>query len=358
MKSLTLAEIVERFGCVIHEHSGAGNPALLTGISTLSAATSTQITFFNNPRYLAEALVTRAGVVLCGANEAKQLLTESRQSSNNAFSSIILVCRNPYATFARVSQFFFEPAHATHGVSPQAYIDVTAVIDETASVFPFVYVGPGARIGARTVLYPGSFIGAAAVLGDDCLVHPNAVVREGCRLGDRCILNPGAVIGGDGFGFAPDGAENVKIPQVGGVALGNDVEVGSNSSVDRGAMLDTIIGEQTKIDSLVQIGHNAVVGKACFLAAGTGVGGSSHIGNRVTLAGQVGVVGHIKIADNITILAQAGVTKSLQEPGVYSGFPARPNREQLSFDASLVRIVKEYREAKASRRETIKSEEN
>lgn len=358
MKSLTLAEIVERFGCIIHEHSEAGNPALLTGISTLSAATSAQITFFNNPRYLADALATRAGVVLCGTNEAKQLLAESWQSANSTFSPIILVCRNPYATFARVSQFFFEPMHAAHGMSPQAFIDATAIIDETASVFPFVYVGPGARIGARTVLYPGSFVGAAAILGDDCLVHPNAVVREGCRLGDRCILNPGAVIGGDGFGFAPDGVQNVKIPQVGGVALGNDVEVGSNSSVDRGAMLDTVVGEQTKIDSLVQIGHNAVVGKACFLAAGTAVGGSAHLGNRVTLAGQVGVVGHIKIADNITVMAQAGVTKSLQEPGFYVGFPARPNREQLSFDASLVRIVKEYKESKASRREMIKSEEN
>ncbi|MEN9529514.1 MAG: hypothetical protein RI932_1387 [Pseudomonadota bacterium] len=356
MKSLTLAEIVERFGCVVHELSGAAAPEPLTGISTLSSAESRQISFLTNSRYFDDALTSKAGAILCSAQDAQQLVSRALEKGATKVNNTLLVCRNPYATFARLSQFFFEPRHEQHGRAALSYVDATAVVHESANVFPFVYVGPGARIGARSVLYPGSFVGAAAVIGDDCLLHPNAVVREGCQLGDRCILNPGAVVGGDGFGFAPDGAENVKIPQTGGVVLGCDVELGSNSSVDRGAMFDTLIGEQTKIDSLVQVGHNAVVGRACFLAAGTGIAGSSQIGNRVTLAGQVGVAGHLKIADNITVLAQAGVTRNLEEAGVYSGFPARPNREQLSFDASLTRMVKEYNEKRRARLQ--KSETN
>ncbi|MBM3381249.1 MAG: UDP-3-O-(3-hydroxymyristoyl)glucosamine N-acyltransferase [Betaproteobacteria bacterium] len=355
MKSLTLAELVERFGCVVHECSGVAASEPLTGISTLSSAESRQISFLTNSRYFEDALTSKAGAILCSAHDAQQLAARALQSGATEVNKTLLVCRNPYATFARISQYFFEPRHDPHGRPAFAYVDATAVIHESANLFPFVYVGPGARIGARSVLYPGSFVGAAAIVGDDCLIHPNAVIREGCKLGDRCILNPGAVVGGDGFGFAPDGAENVKIPQTGGVVLGNDVELGSNASVDRGALSDTRIGEQTKIDSLVQVGHNAIVGRACFLAAGTGVAGSTEIGNRVTLAGQVGVVGHIKIADNITVLAQAGVTRNLEEAGVYSGFPARPNREQLSFDASLNCMVKDYnekRKAKLQKSET------
>ncbi|MEY4064214.1 MAG: hypothetical protein RIR26_422 [Pseudomonadota bacterium] len=346
MKSLTLEEIVGRFGCVVHEKSGSGLSGALTGISTLSAATPSQISFFNNPRYLSEALQSRAGVILCGEKEAQQILAGTPSAGAGQHRPYLAVCRNPYAVFARVSQFFFEQAQPAQGVSPQAFVDSSAQIDPSATLFPFAYVGPGARIGARCVLYPGSFVGGAAVLGDDCVLYPNAVVREGCRLGARCVLNPGAVVGGDGFGFAPDGMENIKIPQVGGVSLGNDVELGSNASVDRGAVHDTVIGTHTKIDSLVQIGHNVVVGDACFLAGCSAVAGSSQLGNRVTLAGQVGVAGHLKIGDNITVLAQAGVTKNLAEPGVYSGYPARPNRDQLAHEAALLRMVKERKESK------------
>lgn len=349
MKQLTLDELIERFGCEVQEHPNAQRPQTFTGVSTLKAAVSTQITFFNNSRYLNEALTSQAGVILCSTKDADLVRSECQQRGLSLVS-ILAACKNPYATFARVSQYYFEPAHPKHGISSQAFVDTSAILHDSVQISPFVYVGPGARIGARTVLYPGCFVGAAASLGEDCVVYPNAVVREGCHVGDRCILNPGAVIGGDGFGFAPDGHENIKIPQVGGVILHNDVEVGTNSSVDRGALTDTIVDQQSKIDSLVQVGHNVTVGKACFIAAGTGIAGSSVIGNRVTLAGQVGVAGHLKIADNITVLAQAGVTRNLEEPGVYSGFPARPNKENLSFEASLHRMVKEYKDLKLARR--------
>jgi UDP-3-O-[3-hydroxymyristoyl] glucosamine N-acyltransferase len=339
MKSLTLEQVVERFGCAASAQSQVHEAVAYSGVSTLSAAGSSQISFLNNSKYLTDALHSRAGAIVCGAQEAALLEKAYGERSNQATAPVRLVCKNPYAVFARIAQFFFEQAVELHGHSAQAHIDVTAVVDPSANIYPFVYVGPGARIGARTIVYAGAFIGSASEIGEDCIVYPNAVVREGCRLGDRCILNPGAVVGGDGFGFAPDGMENVKIPQTGGVVLDHDVEIGSNASVDRGAILNTQIGAQTKIDSLVQVGHNVTVGRACFFAAGTGVAGSVNIGDRVTLAGQVGVVGHLNICDNVTALAKSGITRTVTEAGTYSGFPARPHREQLKRDAVLNKIV-------------------
>jgi UDP-3-O-[3-hydroxymyristoyl] glucosamine N-acyltransferase len=349
MKSLTLDQVVERFGCAAPGITNAQKQKSYVGVSTLSAADSWQISFLNNSKYLSEALETRAGALVCSAQDSGELAHAFAQRTDTESAPVLLVCKNPYAVFARIAQFFFEPAIEAHGRSSQSYVDMTAVIDPSAILYPFVYVGPGARIGARSVIYAGAFIGPAAEVGEDCIVYPNAVIREGCRLGDRCILNPGAVVGGDGFGFAPDGMENVKIPQTGRVVLGNDVEIGSNASVDRGAILDTQIGEQTKIDSLVQVGHNVTVGRACFFAAGTGVAGSVKIGDRVTLAGQVGVVGHVSICDHVTALAKSGVTRNLTEAGVYSGFPARPNREQLKRDAVFNKIVAQKLNTKVSK---------
>lgn len=339
MKSLTLDQVVERFGCAASGVTDAQRQVSYLGVSTLSAANPLQISFLNNSKYLADAIQSRAGALVCSPQDSIELSQAFARRSDSEAAPVLLVCKNPYAVFARIAQFYFEPAVEPHGCSAQSYVDVTAVIDPSANIYPFVYVGPGARIGARTVIYAGAFIGPAAEVGDDCIVYPNAVVREGCRLGDRCVLNPGAVVGGDGFGFAPDGTENVKIPQTGNVVLGHDVEIGSNSSVDRGAILDTQIGEQTKIDSLVQVGHNVTVGRACFFAAGTGVAGSVKIGDRVTLAGQVGVVGHVNICDNVTALAKSGITRSLTESGVYSGYPVRPHKEQLKRDATLNKLV-------------------
>lgn len=331
--SLTVAELCEKFGCVLLESQPSPHLGPFVGLSVLSSAAPDQIAFLSNEKYLEEARQTRAGALLCSRVHAEQLQGNTQAT--------LLVCRDPYVTFARVSQHFFKPTHNFDGISPQAYIDASAKIDPTATIFPFVYVGPGAVIGRASVLYPGVFVGGASSVGADCILYPNAVVREGCVVGDRCILNPGAVVGGDGFGFAPSGMENIKIPQVGGVVLGDDVELGSNASVDRGALNDTLIGAQTKIDSLVQVGHNVKIGQACFVAAQTGIAGSCEIGDRVTLAGQVGVAGHLKIVSQVTVLAQAGVTRSLTEAGVYAGYPARPNREYLKREAVFSQLIKE-----------------
>lgn len=337
MSQVLSTELVSRYGCV-ERNSGQGvdsardlGALTFTGVAPLSLATPETLSFLTNEKYLDEATASRAGGVLCAAGMAASL--------EGKFKGRVYVCAEPYVVFARVAQVFFKPVHPFSGQSAQASVDTSARVDPSATVFPFVFIGPGAVVGPRTVLYSGTFVGAASELGADCIVYPNAVVREGCRLGDRCIVNAGAVIGGDGFGFAPSGMENVKIPQVGGVRMGDDVEVGSNASIDRGAMADTEIGAQTKIDSLVQIGHNVVVGKACFLAGQTGIAGSSKIGNRVTLAGQVGVVGHIEIGDFVTVLAKSGVSKSLPEKGYYNGVPCKPNRDYLRELATLNRML-------------------
>jgi UDP-3-O-[3-hydroxymyristoyl] glucosamine N-acyltransferase len=339
--SLNLADICEKFGCVVLDSDAVRRSGPFDGISVLSAATQNQLSFLSNERYIDDARASHAGAILCSEAHAQLLRGQTK--------ALLLVCRDPYVTFARVSQHFFKPSHGFSGVSPQAFVDASANIDPTVTVFPFVYVGPGAVVGQGTVLYPGSFVGGGASVGADCILYPNAVVREGCRLGDRCILNPGAVVGGDGFGFAPSGMENVKIPQVGGVQIGHDVELGSNASVDRGALLDTVIGAQTKIDSLVQIGHNAKIGKACFMAAQSAVAGSSELGDRVTLAGQSGVAGHLTITDHVTVLAKSGVTQNITESGAYVGFPARPNREFLKREAIISQIVKEKMESRKQR---------
>lgn len=334
-KTLSLSDLVERFGC--RDASAAVSRAsveevLFCGVAPLSMPSKDCICFLANDRYVAEAENADAGAILCSEAMAEKLVGRARGR--------VLACNEPYVTFARVAQHFFEPVHPCLGHSPQAFVDATASIDPSATISPFVFVGPGAVIGARAVLYPGVFVGAGSEVGEDCLLYPNAVLREGVVLGQRCIVNPGAVLGGDGFGFAPSGLENVKIPQVGGLRLGNDVEVGSNASLDRGAMADTVVGDQTKIDSMVQIGHNVVIGRACFVCGLTGVAGSVQIGDRVTLAGQVGVSGHLTIGDRVTVTAQSGVSKSIPDGEVWGGSPARPHRENLLQLAAVARLAK------------------
>lgn len=311
---------------------------LFSGLAPLHLANENQLSFLANEKYLQEAIVSRAGGILCSQKSFDEI-------SGRAISRLF-VCADPYVTFARVSQYFFKPQHPFVGISQHAVLDSSARVHPSATVFPFVFIGPGAVVGERSVLYSGVFLGAAAAVGADCILYPNAVVREGCVLEDRCILNPGAVIGGDGFGFAPFEMENVKIPQVGGVKIDSDVEVGSNSVIARGALSDTRVGAQTKIDSLVMVAHNAIVGKACFLAAQVGIAGSTVLGNRVTLGGQVGVVGHVKLGDFVTCLAQAGVTKNLPDSGIYSGMPARPVREHNYQLATLSQLARSKKEKK------------
>jgi UDP-3-O-[3-hydroxymyristoyl] glucosamine N-acyltransferase len=199
-------------------------------------------------------------------------------------------------------------------------------------------VEEGAVVGARTVLSAGVFVGRQAVIGEECYLHPNATVLERCRIGSRCILQAGAVIGSDGFGYVWDGQRHLKIPQLGIVRIEDDVEVGANTAIDRATLGETVIGRGTRIDNLVQIGHNVVVGEHSILCGQAGIAGSARLGRRVTLAGQVGVNDHVTIGDGSIATGQAGVTGNLAAGGIYSGMPAAPHREFLRRTALIARL--------------------
>jgi UDP-3-O-[3-hydroxymyristoyl] glucosamine N-acyltransferase len=302
------------------------------GVAPLNRAQSHQISFLVNEKYLEDALHSKAGAILCTRAVAAQLFDK--------VPALLLISANPYAAFAKVSQVFFKPRHPFKGISDQAVIDASAMVHPSATIFPFVFIGPGAQVGKNTVIYSGCFIGASSTIGQDCLLYPNVVVREGCQIGDRCLINPGVVIGGDGFGFAPTETENIKIPQIGGVDIAEDVEIGANTTIDRGAMASTKIGKQTKIDNLVMIAHNVTMGDLCFVAAQAGIAGSATIGNRCVFGGQAGIGGHITIGDNVTVTAQSGLSKNNPKPGVWQGTPARPQKEFATHYAALSRIAK------------------
>ena len=235
-----------------------------------------------------------------------------------------LVHKNPYWAFARTAQLFFPPKAEVPGRAVGAHIDPSASVDASATIYPFVYVGAGAKIGPRVVLYPGVFIGERSVIGEDSVLKANVVVEAEVKLGKRALIHAGTVLGADGFGFAPGADGHAKIPQIGSVIIGDDVEIGALSTVDRGALEDTVVGRGTKMDDHTHLGHGTTTGEHCILCAYGALAGSAHIGNWVVIGGHTGVTNKVKLADKVQVGACSGVTKDLSEPGVYIGFPAQP----------------------------------
>lgn len=291
----------------------------LSGFAALDTAGADQISFFGNPVYAPQLAETDAGVVL--VQDAEVDAPEA---------TALIVVENPVVAFdIIIRKYGVKPPTFEPGISPAAYVDPTAQVDlEAVSVLPNASVlknasiGKGSRIGAGTVVCEG------AEIGEDCEISPNVTIREGCVIGDRVIIHPGVVIGGDGYGFEFSEGRHQKIEQLGIVRIGNDVEIGSGTTIDRARFGETVIGEGTKIDNQVQIGHNAVVGKHCIIVAQTGISGSATIGDYVTIAAQSGVAGHIEIADRVTLAGRSGVTVSIEEEGsTWLGFPAKPFKE-------------------------------
>jgi UDP-3-O-[3-hydroxymyristoyl] glucosamine N-acyltransferase len=308
----TLAELAVLVG---GEVSGDGS-LRIAGVASLEEAGPGHVSFFANKKYRAAFEASRAGAVVVGTDVPVPA------------GRTVLRSSNAYLAFARISTHFNPPPAAAPGVSPQASVDPTARVDGTAQVGPFVSVGPGAEVGARTILSPGVQLGAGARVGADCLLHANAVVRERCQLGDRVILQPGCVIGSDGFGFATDlvgegqGPRHFKVPQAGIVVVEDEVEIGANTCVDRATLGVTRIGRGAKVDNLVQIAHNVVVGPLCILAAQVGVSGSTRLGMGVVLWGQAGLVGHIEVGDRANVAAQSGVSRDVGPGERVAGTPA------------------------------------
>lgn len=320
---LTLQEIVQRLG---GEVVGDASVAV-SGVATLDEAGPDEVSFLANPRYRAKLAATRAGAVILGPRD------------RDATAVARILADNPYAYYARTVALFHLPRTAVAGVHPSASIGAGAQVSASAEIGPLAVIGAGARVGDRAVVGAGSIIGDGTAIGADTILHAHVTIYHDCVVGARCILHSGCVIGADGFGMAPEAGRWVKIPQVGRVVIGDDVEVGANTAIDRGALGDTVVEEGVKIDNLVQIAHNCRIGAHTAIAGCVGIAGSTVIGRHCVLAGGVGVVGHVRLADGITVTAMTLVTKTLTQPGVYSsGVPMMPHAEWLRNAAQLRRL--------------------
>jgi UDP-3-O-[3-hydroxymyristoyl] glucosamine N-acyltransferase len=303
----------------------------LTGVGTLEAATEGRISFLANPKYRIKLDATRASAVIVGPKD------------RDATGLPRLVSPNPYATYARVAQLFAPVPAFAPGVHPSAVVHAGARVAASARVAEFVSIGADAVIGDGCDIGAGCVIGAGAVVGDGTRLMPRVTIYPHCRIGARGVLHSGVVIGADGFGFAPDFQAGVgawvKIPQTGRVVIGDDCEIGANSTIDRGAIEDTVIGNDVKIDNQVQIGHNSSIGDHTVISGCTGIAGSTTIGKRVRMGGASGATGHLSICDDAVVSAMTLVTKSITEPGQYTGsFPHMKHDDWLKTMVQVRRL--------------------
>ena len=318
--ALTLAEIVARLG-----GEAVGEVAVpLTGVATLDSAGPGEIAFLSNPRYRARLATTRAGAVILAPGDRE------------AAGIPRIISDNPYAYYARTVALFHPTRAVVPGVHPTAQVAADATVAAGVEIGAFAVIGPGCVLGEGVAIGSHSVLGAGVRVGAGTRLHPRVTIYEGCTLGARCILHSGAVIGADGFGMARDAGKWVKIAQVGAVRIGDDVEVGANTTIDRGALDDTVIGEGVKLDNQIQIGHNCVIGAHTVIAGCCGIAGSVTVGRGCLIGGGVGIVGHITICDGVTLSGYSFVIKSITQPGTYtSGTPAMPHREWLRNSAHL-----------------------
>jgi len=309
-KKYRLAQIVERFGGEV-----LGNPrTAISQVATLENAGSQHISFLAHRNYRKQLAGTAAGAVILGKSDAK--LTGLPR----------IVCDNPYLYFAKVSALFNPPTAAKPGVHRSAVVERGTRIPASASIGAGAYIGRRVKLGAGVVIGAGCHLGDEVEIGAASRLHPGVTIYAGCCLGQRALVHSGAVIGADGFGIAQEDGVWRKIPQIGRVVIGNDVEIGANTCVDRGALDDTVIGDGVKLDNLIQVAHNVHIGEHTAIAGCTGISGSTRIGKHCMIGGGVGIVGHLEIADRVVIHAAALVTKSIRKAGTYGGHPAEESR--------------------------------
>ncbi len=304
---LTLGEIASRLGGRV-----AGDPQLsIRQVGSLENAGEGQIAFLANPRYKAQLAATRAAAVIVS-------------TENEALTSLPrIVCDDPYAYFARLSQLF------------------NPLTLQPAGIHPAAVVAPGARIGARVAIGAGCVIGEGAVIGDDCCLYPRVVVYPGCTLGARAIVHAGAVLGADGFGIARGEERWIKIPQIGKLVVGDDVEIGANTTIDRGAIDDTVIEDGVKLDNQIQIGHNVRIGAHSALAGCVAVAGSARIGRHCTIGAASVILGHLEIADRVNVSAGTVISRSIREPGTYTGMFPFDDNASWARNTAVVRHLAE-----------------
>jgi UDP-3-O-[3-hydroxymyristoyl] glucosamine N-acyltransferase len=315
----------------------------VSGFAPLSDAKQNQLAFLANPLYRNEALSSQAGCLIVSEADHEFLNSQENTKAHN-----FLITQNPYALFARISQLFEKQSAevSVAGIHPSAVIEEGAIVAPSATIGPFCHIGKNAKVGEATVLKANVALGDNTTIGNGSLIYPNVTIYHGCQLGDRVIIHSGTVVGSDGFGFAPDLAagEWVKVPQVGKVVIGSDVEIGSNTSVDRGAMADTVIEDGCKIDNLVQIAHNVHIGSLTVIAGNTAVAGSTRIGKMCMIGGSTSFSGHLTIADRTTISGGTTIIRSIEQPGQHytSIFPMLPHAD-WEKNAAILRSLDKMR---------------
>ena len=288
---------------------------LVTGLAALDDAAGSDLSFLANEKYAHQLTATRAGAVIVDEDHADQSPTNT------------LVAANPYLSYARAATLLHPQTEETPGVHASAVIHPTASIDATAHIGPMCVIGEGAQIGPLVVIGPGCILGADVRIGQGTRLVARVTLCDATLVGERCLIHPGAVLGSDGFGLANDRGVWVRVPQLGRVIIGNDVDIGVNTAVDRGSLRDTVIEDGAKLDNLIQIAHNVRVGAHTAIAACSGIAGSTSVGRHCALGGATGIAGHLEIGDGVQFTGMSLVTRSFKEPGSYSGnLPALPTR--------------------------------
>jgi UDP-3-O-[3-hydroxymyristoyl] glucosamine N-acyltransferase len=315
----SLAEIAARLGGDV---LGDGE-IRITAVATLASAGEGEIAFLANRKYRAQLQSTSAAAVILAPDAA------------DAFTGPRIVAGNPYAYYARVASLLNPPPVAAPGIHPSAVVG--SVLPPSSVIGPQVCIGTGVTLGEGVVIHAGCVVGDDVSIGAGSILYPNVTIYHGCRIGARAILHSGAVIGGDGFGFAPEGKAWIKIPQTGAVRIGDDVEIGANTTVDRGALDDTVIGDGCKIDNLVQIAHNCVIGPHTVLAGCTGVAGSVTMGEHCIVGGAGMISGHVTLAPGTTISGGSLVMKSINQPGLYTSVFPLDSHDQWVRNAAHIR---------------------
>lgn len=309
---ISLGELADRLAVPLR----GDRDARICGIASLTSADATGLSFLGDARFRRHLEHTRAGCVILSEADADDCQVP------------VLLSDNPYLTFAMAARILYPQPAIVGGIHRSAVVDPTARVDPTAWVGPTCVLEPGVVVEPRVFLGPGCILGEGVRVGEESRLVARVTLCSGTLVGKRALLHPGSVIGRDGFGFARDGDRWVRIPQIGRAILGDDVEIGANTTVDRGAIGDTLIGDGVKLDNHIQIGHNVEIGENTAMAANTGISGSTRIGRNCTIAGAVGMAGHLEIADRVHFTGMAMVTRSVTEPGAYSsGIPAMPNAD-------------------------------
>jgi len=312
LTGITLKELASRVGATL---AGDGE-VLVRGVATLENATPDSIAFLSNARYRSQLATTRAAAVIVAPADAQ------------ATGLPKLVHPNPYATYARVATILHPETPPAAGVDATARVARDATIDGSATIGPYAVIGAGARVGARAIVGAHCVLGDGVTVGDDAHLYPRVTLYRRCAVGARTVIHSGAVIGADGFGMAEDGGRWLKVPQIGAVVIGNDCEIGANTTIDRGAIDDTVIEDDVKLDNQIQIGHNCRIGAHSAIAGCTGIAGSTTVGRNVRIGGAADIAGHLTIADGTVIGAATTVIGSIDTPGVYMGvFPVMPQNE-------------------------------